>query len=128
MNALTKVNSSTKTIESIKCIFQFRFEIHECQYQNHNLCQKLIQPVIKINSFPIPSQQQIADPIIKIITFCKTFLRLLTKINTYACPTTLLKSQLLQQIHTLLTKIKTFHSFTTKPSVTLAKDGRGEEN
>ena len=60
--------------------------------------------------------------------FCKTFMRLLTRINTFACPTTLLKSQLLPEIHTLLTKIKTFHSFTTRPSVTLAKGGRGEEN
>ena len=60
--------------------------------------------------------------------FCNTFMRLLTKINTFACPTNLLKSQLLLEIHTLLTKIKTSHSFTTKPSVTLAKGGRGEEN
>ena len=60
--------------------------------------------------------------------FCKTFMRLLTKLNTFACSTTLLKSQLLPDIHTLLTRIKTFHSFTTKPSVTLATGGRGEEN
>ena len=39
---------------------------------------------------------------------CKTFMRLLTKIHTFACPTTLLKSQLLQEIHTLLSKIKLF--------------------
>lgn len=39
--------------------------------------------------------------------FCKTFRRLVTKINTFACPTTL-KSQLLQEIHTLLSKIKLF--------------------
>ena len=60
--------------------------------------------------------------------FCKTFMRLLTKLNTFACSTTLLKSQLLPDIHTLVTKIKTFHSFTTKPSVTLATGGRSEEN
>ena len=34
----------------------------------------------------------------------------------------------LTTFHTLLTKIKTCHSFTTKPSVTLATSGIGEEN